>query len=532
MTFNPQDTQPPGARIKVIGIGGGGTNAVSSMINQKIEGVEFISANTDVQSLIKALAPTKIQLGKELTKGLGAGADPDIGRDAALEDRHEIQEALSGADMVFITVGMGGGTGTGSAAVIAQIAQELGALTVAVVTKPFNFEGKRRLKHAETGIENLSQHVDTLLTIPNQRLLQIATPNLSMIDAFKMADDVLVNAVKGISDIINIPGTINVDFSDVRTIMSSMGQALMGIGCASGESRAIEAAKQAISSPLLEDVDIEGATGILINITAGKNISLLEINESCMVIQEAAHEDANIIFGAVVDENASDEIRVTVIATGFPCKTEDDQIRQEKAKEKMYSQMYQMKNDSLIRKPIRTSMNMRGKTAPAATVPTKQGEQTTQELKTNSFQFFKKEPAPAVVSANRPTPEPTPDQTETATPPSAPTPQQPESAPEPKEQEKQEEKPTPTFNFENQNQESLPKVDLNKEEPITILEEPQPQESSPQNDNTIHQDIDKKIDEALQLADRVNNMENKEDDLDVPAFIRQGFKDPNSFNNP
>ena len=301
-----------------LGVGGGGGNAVNTMIRSGVEGVDFIVANTDSQALKASLAPHKIQLGKELTKGLGAGADPDIGRDAALEDRHEIQELLSDADMVFITAGMGGGTGTGAAAVVAQISRELGALTVAVVTKPFTFEGKRRRKHAEMGISRLREAVDTLITIPNQRLLQIATPDLSMLDAFKMADNVLVNAVRGISDIINTPGLINVDFADVKTVMSSMGHALMGIGHGIGGDRALTAAKQAISSPLLEDIDIEGATGILINITAGTNVSIMEVNNACMVIQEAAHEDANIIFGAVIDESLGEEIRITVIATGFP----------------------------------------------------------------------------------------------------------------------------------------------------------------------------------------------------------------------
>lgn len=307
-----------GAKIKVVGVGGGGGNAVNTMIRSGLEGVDFIVANTDAQALKASLAPHKIQLGKELTKGLGAGADPDIGRDAALEDRMELQDFLSDADMVFITAGMGGGTGTGAAAVVAQIARELGALTVAVVTKPFAFEGKRRRKHADLGVARLRECVDTLITIPNQRLLQVATPDLSMLDAFKLADNVLVNAVRGISDIINTPGLINVDFADVKTVMSSMGHALMGIGYGTGTDRALTAARQAISSPLLEDVDIEGATGILINITAGTNVSIMEVNNSCMVIQEAAHEDANIIFGAVIDEALGDEIRITVIATGFP----------------------------------------------------------------------------------------------------------------------------------------------------------------------------------------------------------------------
>ena len=318
MTFDPETFVPPAANIKVIGIGGGGGNAVNTMIRTNIEGVEFIAANTDVQALRFSLAETKIQIGKDLTKGLGAGADPDIGRDAMLEDRHAIGEALQGAHMVFITAGMGGGTGTGGAAIAAQIAREQGALTVGVVTKPFAFEGKRRRRHAEEGIERLKDSVDTLITIPNQRLLQVASPDLSMIDAFRMADNVLVNAVKGISDIINIPGTVNVDFADVKTVMSSMGMALMGIGEANGDNRAQEAARKAIQSPLLEDVDIEGATGILINITAGENVSLVEVNEACSIVQEAAHEEANIIFGAVIDEDIGQGLRVTVIATGFP----------------------------------------------------------------------------------------------------------------------------------------------------------------------------------------------------------------------
>lgn len=309
---------PPGAKIKVIGIGGGGGNAVNTMINSGLSGVDFVAANTDIQALRKSLAPRKIQLGRELTKGLGAGSDPDLGRDAALEDRHQITEVLTGADMVFLTAGMGGGTGTGGAPIVAQIARELGALTVAVVTKPFEFEGRRRRRFADSGIDRLRESVDTLITIPNQRLLQVATEKLKMIDAFEMVDNVLLNAVKGISDIINIPGLINVDFADVKTVMASMGQALMGIGTASGENRAVHAAKEAISSPLLEDINIEGATGILINITAGKDIGLMEVNEACAIVEKAAHEDANIIFGAVIDEAMGEEIRVTVIATGFP----------------------------------------------------------------------------------------------------------------------------------------------------------------------------------------------------------------------
>ncbi len=329
---------PPGANIKVIGVGGGGGNAVNTMIRTSIEGVDFIAANTDVQALRFSLAERKIQIGRELTKGLGAGADPDIGRDAMLEDRHAITEALSGAHMVFITAGMGGGTGTGGAAIVAQIAREMGALTVAVVTKPFAFEGKRRMLYAEEGIRRLEESVDTLITIPNQRLLEVASPDLSMIDAFRMADNVLVNAVKGISDIINIPGQINVDFADVKTVMSSMGLALMGIGISEGPNRAQEAAQRAISSPLLEDISIEGATGILINITAGESLSILEVNIACSIIQEAAHDEANIIFGTVIDENIGQQLRVTVIATGFSHR--DAEVARETAPSKSKRSLY------------------------------------------------------------------------------------------------------------------------------------------------------------------------------------------------
>lgn len=305
------------AIIKVIGVGGGGGNALNTMIESGLSGVEFIAANTDVQALQSNLAPIKIQLGRELTKGLGAGANPEVGRNAALEDKAILQEVLSGADMVFVTGGMGGGTGTGAAPIIAQVARELGALTVGVVTKPFSFEGKRRKQQSEHGIQSLRQSVDTLITIPNQRLLSIAPPEMSMLEGFKLADEVLLNAVKGISDIINIPGRVNVDFADVKTIMSEMGMALMGIGTATGPNRAAEAARAAINSPLLEDIDIEGATGILINITGTSSMTLHEISEASTLIQEAAHEEANIIFGAVIDENMGDTIRVTVIATGF-----------------------------------------------------------------------------------------------------------------------------------------------------------------------------------------------------------------------
>jgi cell division protein FtsZ len=305
------------ARIKVIGIGGGGGNAVNTMIGAKLSGVDFMTANTDAQSLEESLAPVRIQLGSRVTKGLGAGANPEIGRRAALEDQESIREYLEGADMIFITAGMGGGTGTGGAPVIAQVAREVGALTVGVVTKPFVFEGKKRMRQAEQGIEELKRTVDTLIVIPNQRLLSIAAKTTTMLEAFHKADDVLLQAVRGISDLIITPGLINLDFADVRTVMAEMGLALMGAASASGENRAIEAAQKAISSPLLEDISIQGARGVLINITGGPDLCLHEVNEAASMIQEEAHEDANIIFGAVIDDDLKDEIRITVIATGF-----------------------------------------------------------------------------------------------------------------------------------------------------------------------------------------------------------------------
>ncbi|HVN87740.1 MAG TPA: cell division protein FtsZ, partial [Candidatus Binatia bacterium] len=306
-----------GASIKVVGIGGGGGNAVNTMIASGLPGIDFITANTDVQALRASLAPVKLQLGEQLTKGLGAGANPDVGREAALEDSERLREVLAGADMVFITAGMGGGTGTGGAPVVARIAKELGALTVGVVTKPFQFEGKKRMRQADVGIAALKDAVDTLIAIPNQRLLVIAGRNTSLLDTFKKADDVLLQAVRGISDLITVHGLINLDFADVRTIMADMGMAMMGCGIASGESRAIEAAQKAVSSPLLEDISIQGAQGVLINITGSPDLSLHEVNEAATLIQEEAHEDANIIFGAVIDERMGDEIRITVIATGF-----------------------------------------------------------------------------------------------------------------------------------------------------------------------------------------------------------------------
>jgi len=304
------------ANIKVIGVGGGGSNAVNRMIEAGLKGVEFIAINTDAQALYLSKADTKIQIGDKLTKGLGAGANPEIGKQAAEESREELAKRIKGADMVFITAGMGGGTGTGAAPIVAEIAKELGSLTVGVVTKPFSFEGKRRRAYAEEGIKNLKDKVDTLITIPNDRLLQIVEKKTSIVDAFKIADDVLRQGVQGISDLIAVPGLINLDFADVKTIMMETGLAHMGIGKGSGENRAVEAAKQAISSPLLETT-ITGAKGVLLNITGGDNLGLFEVNEAAELVAEAADPDANIIFGAVVDENLKDELRITVIATGF-----------------------------------------------------------------------------------------------------------------------------------------------------------------------------------------------------------------------
>jgi cell division protein FtsZ len=306
-----------GARIKVIGVGGGGSNAVNRMVHSGLEGVEFIVANTDVQALRGNIAPMKIQIGGKLTKGLGAGADPNIGRQAALEDTDKLIEALDGADMVFVTTGLGGGTGTGAAPVIASLASELGALTIAVVTKPFKFEGNKRRVQAERGLGELRDAVDTVITIPNERLLATIARATAMTDAFATADDVLRQAIQGISDLILVPGLINLDYADVKTIMSGMGMAIMGTGIADGETRAVEAASAAISSPLLEDASVKGARGVIINVTGGPDLSLIEVSEASAIIQEAAHDEANIIFGAVVDQKMSGKVKITVIATGF-----------------------------------------------------------------------------------------------------------------------------------------------------------------------------------------------------------------------
>ena len=313
------DDEPPitGARIKVIGVGGGGGNAVNRMIDTGIEGIEFVVANTDLQALKRSRAPVKIQLGGRLTKGLGAGADPEVGRQAALEDTDKIIEVLEGSDMVFVTTGLGGGTGTGGAPIVASLATELGALTVAVVTKPFQFEGRRRLQQAEQGLNELHESVDTVITIPNERLFGAVPQGASFADAFKAADDVLRQAVQGISDLITVPGLINLDFADVRTIMQGMGMALMGTGYARGENRAVESTQEAISSPLLEEASIKGARGVLINITGGHDLTLFEVNEAASIVRQEADEDANIIFGHVIDDSMADAMKITVIATGF-----------------------------------------------------------------------------------------------------------------------------------------------------------------------------------------------------------------------
>ena len=320
------DEAPEPARIKVIGVGGGGCNSVNRMIDVGLTGVEFIAANTDAQALLGSQAPVKLQLGLELTRGLGAGANPEVGRDAALEADKRIFDLLDGADMVFITCGMGGGTGTGAAPIIAQMAQDVGALTVAVVTKPFSFEGSRRRRVAEEGISRLAENVDTLITIPNDRLLKFVERSTNFTEAMSIADDVLRQAVQGIADIITVSGLINRDFADVRTVMKGMGHAIMGIGTATGEHRAVEAAQQAIASPLLEETSIDGARGLLINVTGGEEVTLNEINEAAEIITEGADPDAQILFGAVVNPDMGEQLQVTVIATGFSAARETAQV--------------------------------------------------------------------------------------------------------------------------------------------------------------------------------------------------------------
>ena len=317
IVFAESEQPVSGAKIKVVGIGGGGGNAVNRMIAAGIEGVQFLVANTDLQALRNSSASVKLQIGEKLTRGLGAGGDPEVGRQSALEDTEKIIEAIEGADMVFITTGLGGGTGTGAGPIIASLATELGALTVAVVTKPFGFEGRRRLRQAEQGLNELRECVDTVITIPNERLLSAVPKGTPFYDSFRLVDDVLLQAVQGISDIITVPGLINVDFADVKTIMEGMGMALMGTGSARGESRSLEATQRAISSPLLEEASIEGARGLLVNITGGTDLTLFEVNEAMSIIHDAADPDANIIFGAVLDSRLADEMKITVIATGF-----------------------------------------------------------------------------------------------------------------------------------------------------------------------------------------------------------------------
>ncbi len=314
---NEMESEMGNAKIRVIGVGGGGCNAVNTMIRNGLKGVEYIVANTDAQALNASLAPTKVQLGAEVTKGLGAGANPEVGRKAAIEEYEKLSEILEGSDMVFVTAGMGGGTGTGAAPVIAKLCRELGALTVGVVTKPFMFEGKKRMKHAKAGIQALEESVDSLITIPNQKLLQIAGESLSLVETFQKADEVLLHAVQGISDLINNTGLINADFADVSTVMANKGLALMGTGICNGSDRAIKAANEAISSPLLEDITIDGATGIIVNITGDESLTTHEANEAMTLIMEAADEEAEIIFGTVIDETMNDEVKVTVIATGL-----------------------------------------------------------------------------------------------------------------------------------------------------------------------------------------------------------------------
>ena len=339
-----------GARIKVVGVGGGGSNAVNRMVQAGFEGVEFVVVNTDLQALRTNVATVKLQIGSKLTKGLGAGADPNVGRQAALEDTGKIIQALDGADMIFVTTGLGGGTGTGAAPVIARLASELGALTVAVVTKPFKFEGKKRQIQAERGLDALRDCVDTIITIPNERLLTIIDRTTSMTDAFATADDVLRQAIQGISDLILVPGLINLDFADVKTIMAGMGLAMMGTGVAEGPDRAIEAARRAISSPLLEGASVNGARGVIINVTGGPDLSLVEVSEASCIVQEAADEDANIIFGAVIDPALKGKVKITVIATGFGAPAQARPVAPaEKTPVDMtqYADYARMRNDSV-----------------------------------------------------------------------------------------------------------------------------------------------------------------------------------------
>ena len=328
------------AKLKVVGIGGGGCNAINNMVEAGLQGVEFVAVNTDIQSLNANKAPVKVQIGTKLTRGLGAGANPEIGREAALEDAEQIAEYLKGADMVFITCGLGGGTGTGASPVIAEVSKELGALTVAVVTKPFAFEGKMRNFQAEDGLQRLKGQVDTLITIPNQRLLSVGGKHMTIKDAFVKADEVLLHAVRSISDLIISDGYVNVDFKDVQTVMREKGMAIMGVGMSSGDRRAVEAAQKAISSPLLEDISIHGARGVLINVTGSSNMTLHEVNEASTLIQEQAHEEAHVIWGLVFDESMDESVRITVIATGF----EEQAVREEEKPQRRTEKLFEDKS--------------------------------------------------------------------------------------------------------------------------------------------------------------------------------------------
>lgn len=373
--FELVDSLPQSAVIKVVGVGGGGGNAVQHMVSTDVEGVEFICANTDSQALQNMLAKSVLQIGGELTKGLGAGANPEVGREAAVEDRDHIAEMISGADMVFITAGMGGGTGTGAAPIVAEVAKEMGILTVAVVTKPFPFEGRKRMKIAEEGIKELKENVDSLIIIPNEKLMQVLGRNCSLLNAFNTANDVLRGAVQGIADLITRPGMINVDFADVRTVMSEMGMAMMGTGVARGEGRATEAAEAAINSPLLEDVDLKGASGVLVNITAGLDLSLGEFSEVGAIVEEYASEDATVVVGTVIDPDMVDDMKVTVVATGF-AKSEAQAAVPQQPKP-----THQKKDGSLDLEKIELPTVLRRQKAEALVEPNRSTEPKTEQRK-------------------------------------------------------------------------------------------------------------------------------------------------------
>jgi len=388
-----EDSLSYDARIKVIGVGGSGGNAVNTMINLGLEGVEFVVVNTDAQALNNCEAPTKVQIGTNITRGLGAGADPERGRKAAIEDVNRIKEVLTGADMVFITAGMGGGTGTGAAPVIAQLAREEEILAVGVATKPFLFEGKQRARRAELGLDMLRDEVDTLVTIPNEKLLSLDEEDLSFIDAFHKADEVLYQAVKGISDLITQSGMVNVDFADVRTVMANMGRALMGTGCAKGEGRARLAAELAVSSPLLDDISVDGATGVLINVVGGPDMRMREVSEAATLIQEQAHEDANIIFGATIDDTVGDTIKVTVIATGFE-QNEIEVVEETEAAAEVPVEMEvarEVARRSSAIRPARAAQPVQTQRAPAARVARSERYETLDEVPASSRRRFRED---------------------------------------------------------------------------------------------------------------------------------------------